>query len=376
MHVDSEKHCVLFPASSKGLHPDEVTIADMLKTQGYSTACIGKWHLGDQPEFLPTRQGFDYYFGIPYSNDMFVEKRGDPPLPLMRNEQVIEAPPDQNLLTKRYTEEALKFIDEKKDEPFFLYLPHAMPHNPVHASEAFRGRSANNTYGDAVEEIDWSTGQILERIKEHGIDEDTLVVFTSDNGASNRFGGSNGPLRGWKGQTLEGGMREPCIVWWPGHVPAGSSSDALTVTLDLLPTFAGLLGMQPPAKYPLDGADIQDILLGQPGAETPHEAFYYYQKGQLQAVRSGPWKLHLPLEKRLKNWGEPDKDIKLQLYNLDADIGERNNVASANPEVVDRLLTLAEKARVEWGDGERTGKRQRAAGYVVSPKPLLLETKE
>lgn len=376
MHVDSEDRCVLFPAAKKGLHPDEVTIADMLKTQGYSTACIGKWHLGDQPEFLPTRQGFDYYFGIPYSNDMFIEKRGHPSLPLMRDEQVIEAPPDQNLLTKRYTEEALKFIDEKKDDPFFLYLPHAMPHNPVHASEAFRGKSANKTYGDAVEEIDWSTGQILDRLKEHGIAEDTLVVFTSDNGASNRFGGSNGPLRGWKGQTLEGGMREPCIAWWPSHIPAGSRSDELTVTLDMLPTFAGLLGMQPPSKYPLDGADIQDILLGKPDAKTPHEAFYYYQKGQLQAVRSGPWKLHLALDKRLKNWGDPDKDIKLQLYNLDADIGEKDNVAAANPGEVDRLLALAEKGRVAWGDGDLTGERQRAAGYVVSPKPLLLEPKE
>jgi len=203
MHESDRNECVLFPVARKGLNPDEITIAEVLKAQGYATACVGKWHLGDQPEFLPTSQGFDYYFGIPYSNDMGANQRNsNPPLPLVRNKKVIEAPADQNTLTQRYTQEVIKFITANKDTPFFIYLPHTMPHNPVHSSEKFRGRSANGGYGDSVEEIDWSTGEILAALKKLDIDERTLVVFTSDNGAAPRWGGSNLPLSGWKGSTM------------------------------------------------------------------------------------------------------------------------------------------------------------------------------
>ncbi|MGD1894986.1 MAG: sulfatase-like hydrolase/transferase, partial [Cyclobacteriaceae bacterium] len=210
-HRDSVGTQVLFPRAKKGLNPNEITLAELLKEQGYATTCIGKWHLGDQPEFLPTHQGFDYYFGIPYSNDM---NRNYVPLPLMRDEKVIEAPVDQNTITRRYTEEAIRFMDEHQNESFFIYLPHAMTHNPLHASDNFRGKSANGIYGDAVEELDWSTGQILKYLRENNLEENTIVIFTSDNGAAPHWGGSNGKLRGWKGSTWEGGMRVPCLMQW------------------------------------------------------------------------------------------------------------------------------------------------------------------
>ena len=373
MHQDERGLCVLFPVAKKGLNPAEITIADMLKEKGYATACIGKWHLGDQPQFLPTRQGFDYYYGIPYSNDMDAEQRlKNPPLPLLRDEKVIEAPVEQDTITKRYTEEAIKFIETNKNRPFFMYLPHAMPHNPVHAGEKFRGKSANGRYGDAVEEIDWSTGRILATLKKLGIDDLTLVVFTSDNGASNRFGGSNGPLRGHKGSTWEGGMREPCIVWWPGHIPAGKACDELATTMDLLPTFARLAGTKSPSDRIIDGKDIWPLMVGKRGATSPHEAFYYYQIDQLQAVRSGKWKLHLPLKQKKKSWGKPTPNVPLQLYDLQADIGETSNVADDHPEVVERLLALAEKAQRDLGDAGREGENQRPAGWVQDAKPQLL----
>ena len=373
MHQDEKGLCVLFPVAKKGLNPAEITIAEMLKEKGYATACIGKWHLGDQPQFLPTRQGFDYYYGIPYSNDMGAEQQSkNPPLPLLRDEKVIEAPVEQDTITKRYTEEAIKFIKANKDRPFFVYLPHAMPHNPVHAGEKFRGKSANGRYGDAVEEIDWSTGQILATLKKLGIDKRTLVVFTSDNGASNRFGGSNGPLRGHKGSTWEGGMREPCIVWWPGYISAGKACDELATTMDLLPTFARLAGTKPPSDRIIDGKDIWPLMASKRGATSPHEAFYYYQIDQLQAVRSGKWKLHLPLEQKKKNWRKPTPNVPLQLYDLQADIGETSNVADDHPEVVKRLLALAEKAQRDLGDVGREGEKQRPAGWVQDAKPQLL----
>ena len=372
MHQNDTGLCVLFPVNKKGLNPDEITIADLLKKNGYATACIGKWHLGDQPQFLPTRQGFDYYFGIPYSNDMGKGKNNNrPPLPLLRNEKVIEAPAKQDTLTKRYTEEAIKFITANKDKSFFIYLPHTMPHNPVYASEKFRGKSANSRYGDTVEEIDWSTGEILAALKKSGVDKNTLVVFTSDNGAHSSFGGGNGLLRGHKGSTWEGGMREPCVVRFPGKVPAGKTCDEIATTMDLLPTFARLAGTKPPTDRIIDGKDIWPLMAGKKGAKSPHEAFYYYQIDQLQAVRSGKWKLHLKLEAKKRNWGKPIPNSPLQLYNLDSDIGEQNNVADRNPDVASRLLALAEEARDDLGDFNRKGRNQRPAGWVENPKPLL-----
>jgi arylsulfatase A-like enzyme len=369
MHKSAKNEWVLFPVAKKGLHPDEITIADLLKSQGYATACVGKWHLGDQPEFLPTRQGFDYYYGIPYSNDMGSRQRKlNPPLPLMRNEKVIEAPADQNTLTKRYTEEVIKFITANKDRPFFVYLPHTMVHNPVHSSEKFQGKSANGGYGDATEEIDWSTGEILATLKKLGVDDNTLVIFTSDNGAASRWGGSNLPLSGFKGGTMEGGMREPCVMRWPGKIPAGGKCDELASTLDLLPTFAKLAGTKAPDDRIIDGKDIWPLMAGAEGAKSPHEAFYYYRLDQLQAVRSGKWKLHLEYE--IKRRGKTTQS-QLRLYDLKADIGEKSNVAEQNPRVVKRLLALAEKAREDLGDGDRKG-NQRAAGLVVTPKPLTM----
>ncbi len=375
MHQNDDGLCVLFPVNKKGLNPEEITIAEILKERGYATACIGKWHLGDQPQFLPTRQGFDYYFGIPYSNDMGGKPGGKrPPLPLLRNETVIEAPANQNTLTKRYTEEVLKFITSNKDKPFFVYLPHTMPHNPVHSSDNFRGKSANKGYGDCVEEIDWSTGRILETLKKLGIDERTLVVFTSDNGASNRFGGGNGPLRGHKGSTWEGGMREPCVMRWPGKISAGKTCDELSSTMDLLPTFARLAGTKPPRDRIIDGKDIRPLIAGKKGAKSPHKAFYYYQIDQLQAVRSGRWKLHLPMKMKKRNWGKGIPDTPLQLYDLKADIGETTNVAAEHPDMVKRLLTLAERAREDLGDVNHKGKHQRPAGWVENSQPLLLSS--
>jgi arylsulfatase A len=373
MHRNSRGKCVLFPVGKKGLNPNEVTIAEILKEQGYATCCIGKWHLGDQRAFLPTRQGFDYYFGIPYSNDMGAQQRREnPPLPLLRNEEVIEAPTEQDTLTKRYTEEAIEFIKRNKDRPFFIYLPHTMVHDPLHAGDEFRGKSANGRYGDAVEEIDWYTGRMLKTLKELDLDKQTLVVFTSDNGASRNYGGSNAPLRGHKGTTWEGGMREPAIMRWPGHIPAGKSCDEMTITMDLLPTFAALAGAQLPVDRTIDGKDIRPLMSGRPDAKSPHEAFYYYQIDQLQAVRSGKWKLHLPLKPKKRNWGKAIPEAPLALYDLENDIAEKNNVAEEHGDVVKRLLALAEEARRDLGDADRKGADLRPAGWVENPKPLLL----
>ena len=376
MDVDAAGLGVLLPVSPKGLNPSEITIAEILRGQGYATACIGKWHLGDQLEFLPTRQGFDYYFGIPYSNDMGTQSGTNrPPLPLMRNEEVIEAPADQDTLTRRYAEEAIRFIGANKHRPFFVYLPHAMPHLPWHVSDAFRGKSANGLYGDAIEEIDWSVGRILGALQELGLDERTLVVFTSDNGAMGLEGCSNRPLRGQKASTWEGGMREPCVMRWPGKIPAGVTRDELACTMDLLPTFAYLAGGKPPGDRIIDGQDIRPLLFGRKEGWAPREAFYYYQMDQLQAVRSGKWKLHLPLKQKKRPWAEPEPDSPAQLYDLQADIGETNNVADRHPDIVERLTALAEKAREDLGDVDRPGKNQRPAGSVPHPSPRILPPK-
>ena len=372
MHQDHNELCVLFPVGKKGLNPDEVTLADVLQQAGYATACIGKWHLGDQPEFLPTRQGFDYYYGIPYSNDMGTNQGPDrPPLPLLRNDNVIEAPVEQTTITRRYTKEAVAFIEQHKDEPFFLYVPHTMPHNPLHASEQFRDQSANGRYGDAVEEIDWSVGEIVKTLKALNLEQKTLVLFTSDNGAAQRWGGSNGPLRGWKGSTWEGGQRVACVVQWPEQIPAGTKAAALTSTMDVLPTFTTLAGASQPSHV-IDGKNIMPILRDA-SDESPHEAFFYYQMGQLQAVRSGVWKLHLPLSDKKRNWGPGEGPQELQLYNLADDIAESHNVANAHPEIVERLLKSAQGARQGLGDLDTAGQQQRPAGWVETPQPLLLK---
>jgi len=365
LHLDERNLCVLFPGGRKGIHADELTVAESLKAEGYATACIGKWHLGDQLEFLPTRHGFDEYYGIPYSNDMVARTGpGRPPLPLMRDEVVVEAPANQDLLTRRYTDEAVRFIREHADEPFFLYLPHSMVHLPLHASDEFRGKSANGIYGDAVEEIDASTGELVATLRELGLAEDTLIVFTSDNGSRGDRGGSNGPLRGRKGQTWEGGQRVPCIAWWPGRVPAGVDCAELTAAFDLFPTFAALAGAEAPE---MDGRDIGALLFGGEDSTSPHEAFFYYQMNQLQAVRSGRWKLHLPLADKRRNWGKSQGEVPAQLFDLVTEVSEKTDVSADHPEIVARLTALADEARQELGDMDLAGSAQREAGWVTEP---------
>ncbi len=355
---------VLFPNSTRGLNPKEVTIAELLKKQGYATACVGKWHLGHQKKFLPTSQGFDYYYGIPFSNDMWLpagmsyakdaklpadlddakRKSGErkrSTVPLMRNEEVIEYPANQPELTERYTQEVIKFITANKGGPFFVYLPHTMPHGPLHISKKFKGKSKGGLFGDVIECIDWGVGQILAALKKLDIDKNTLVVYTSDNGPA---AGSAGPLRGKKGSTWEGGMREPCIMRWPGKIPAGKTCTELCTIMDLLPTVAKLAGTEAPADRVIDGKDIWPLLAGKAGAKTPYDAFFYHtSRGQLAAVRSGKWKLHLkpPARRGKPKKGEP-KLTGSQLFDLTADIGEKTNVAAKNPEVVKRLTKLLE----------------------------------
>ncbi len=379
MHESSRGCFVLVPKDKRGLNPSEITMAHVLKGQGYATACIGKWHLGDQPPFLPRRFGFDYYFGIPFSNDMGSETDQDkngklPPLPLMRNETVIEAPVDQRTVTSRYTAEAIAFIEKNKDKPFLLYLPHMHVHRPLRPGEQFAGKSAGGAYGDTVEEVDFSTGEILAAIKRFGLDENTLVIFTSDNGACRP--GSNAPLSGGKATTLEGGMREPCIMRWLGKVPAGTVCDEVTSTIDLMPTLARLAGTSAPTDRIIDGKDISDLILGKPGAKSPHtEGFFYYFMSQLQAIRLGKWKLRLGLDPEIGKWmGTPQGKTEARLYDLQADIGEKNNVAADHPDVVARLTALAEVARKDIGDYKRKGAGQRQPGYVENP--VLIRMKE
>ena len=396
MHHNPRDGWVLRPLSRHGLHPDETTIAEVLKKQGYATAIIGKWHLGDQPLFLPTRQGFDWFFGVPYSDDMTARTWQDgsvwPPLPLMENEEVIEAPCDRDGLTKRYTERAMRWIAEHRDEPFFVYFPHAMPGSTKtpFSSPAFKGKSNNGPWGDSIEELDWSIGVMLDQLEELGIAENTFVIWTSDNGAPinrdpNDFSrGSNRPLHGRGYTTSEGAFRVPTIVWQPGRVPAGTVCDELATTMDLLPTFAKLAGGRPPSKHRLDGHDITPLLYGEPNAKSPYDAFYYYDQQQLQAVRRGPWKLFLPVQSaRHPHFGKQLSPQNL-LFNVVDDIGCRNNVADRHPEVVAKLSELAERAREDLGDGDRRGAGQREPGkisdeaqprpQVKRPKPTASET--
>jgi len=334
---------VLFPRDSIGLNPDEVTIADVLKTRGYATACVGKWHLGHLPQFLPTSNGFDSYFGIPYSNDMdgvkgknrnldrtWQQKDYSPwNVPLMRNEDIIERPADQTTLIERYTQEAVKFIQKNKKRPFFLYLPHTMPHVPLFVSDEFFVEDVHKAYKATIEQIDSSVGRVLEALKKAGVDKNTLVVFTSDNGpwlSKKHHGGSALPLRDGKFSTYEGGMREPCIARWPGRIPAGNVCPQVCSTIDLLPTFAQLAGAKLPADRAIDGKDIWPLMSGTPGAKSPHKAFFYYRGSKLEAVRSGKWKLR--------------RGKKTELYDLQADISEANNVAAEHPGIVKRLTYI------------------------------------
>ncbi len=366
------------PNSPTGLNASEQTIAEMLKPRGYATAIFGKWHLGDREAFLPTHHGFDEYLGLPYSNDMRkTEKRKAdyPDLPLVEGTKTIEVEPDQSKLTTLYTERAVKFIDANKDRPFFLYVPHSMPHVPLAVSDKFKGKSPRGMYGDVVMEIDWSVGQILHKLKSAGMDENTLVVFASDNGPWLRYGdhaGSARPLREGKGTSFEGGVRVPAIFRWPGKIPAGRESAEPVMTIDILPTIAKLAGAEISRERVLDGKDIWPVIAGEPGAKSPHEALYLYWINDLQAVRSGKWKLHFPHDYRTAPQPgaggtigpQGTEKIELSLFDLEADVGETKNVAADHPDVVKRLQDLAELAREDMGDTltKRTGKNVREPG--------------
>lgn len=386
---------VLFPAAAVGLSPEEVTVAEVLKQGGHATACIGKWHLGDQPEFLPTAQGFDHYYGIPYSNDMgpagegsksslgkplpkekkvvvnveHAKKTGNdetglrgadqPPLPLVDDHNVVERvkADGQQTFTHRYTERAVKYIEEHQKEPFFLYLPHNAVHGPHYPHHDYVGKSGGTLQNDWVMEVDWSVGRVLDTLRKLKLDTNTLVIFTSDNGGPLNHGASNKPLRGGKGSTLEGGMRVCTIAWWPGRVQSGTSSGLITSHMDWLPTFAALAGAKLPEGRKIDGQDISPVLLGQEGAKG-HEAFYYYDGFNLQAVRSGPWKLQLSGKTK-------------ELFQLETDIGEAKNVAAEHPDQVARLEALAETMKADLGDKTRDFPGVRPLGHVDAPQPLI-----
>jgi len=371
----------LGPRSKTGINSNEVTLAEILKARGYATAIYGKWHLGDAPQFLPTRHGFDEWFGLPYSNDMWpfhpTSGTNYPQLPLFENEKVVQLMPDQTQLTTWYTERAVKFIERNKERPFFLYVPHNMPHVPLHVSAKFAGKSGRGLYGDVISEIDWSVGEILSTLKRNGLDDNTLVVFTSDNGPWLLYGdhsGSAQPLREGKATSFDGGVREPCLMRWSGRIPAGTVCREMAWSMDLLPTITKLAGTTTPTDRIIDGRDIWPLMSGQPGAKTPHEAFYYYWDRGLEAVRAGQWKLHLGHEYVKPDprggGGQPGKyskpKIGVELFDLVKDVRETNNLAARYPEVVARLQSIAEEARVDLGDSltKRTGLNMRAPGKL------------
>ena len=376
---------VFVSADPKGLHPDEITIAEVLRDAGYKTGMFGKWHLGDQPEFLPTRQGFEEFYGLPYSHDIHhlnnKSKGKFPPLPLLEGETVIELEPNADLLTKRFTERAVQFIETHKDEPFFLYVPHPLPHRPIHFSEAFaeglsdevkaafeeekRTGTINYAVRDKLyfrsgEEIDWSVGEILDALKANGVDKNTIVIFTADNGqARPPVGiGSAKPLKGSKGTTWEGGLRVPTVIRWPAGITPGSDTDELLTAMDLLPTFANLAGGEVPTDRVIDGKDILPVLTE--GAERPPEVFFYYRINSLQAVRSGKWKLQLG--------GPKQHGGGKALFNLEEDIGETRNVAAQHPEVVARLRKYVRAFN------EDLKYNSRPIGKADNPKPLTLSS--
>jgi arylsulfatase A-like enzyme len=344
----SEKRRVLFPNSVGGLPASEITIAKGLQAKGYVTAAIGKWHEGHLPQFLPTKHGFDSWFGVPYSNDMDrlpQPKPGEPKwaqnnVPLMRNTEIVERPADQTTLTRRYTEEAVKIIRSNKDKPFFLYLAHTMPHVPIYASEAFAGKSPRGLYGDVVEELDWSVGQVLEALRAEGLDRKTLVVFTSDNGPwliMKENGGSAGLLQEGKGSTWEGGVREPGIFWWPGKIAAGTVARDIACTIDLLPTIFKLAGAEVPADRPIDGVDLSPLLFGKgPGAR---QSLMYYRDTTVFAVRKGPWKMHVATQSAYGK-DAPKKHDPPLLFNLAKDPSEKFDVGAQHADVIADLKKL------------------------------------
>lgn len=368
--------------ATHGINPDELTIAEMLKPRGYASAAFGKWHLGHERQFLPRQHGFDEYLGLPYSNDMWPhhpqQKDFYPDLPLIDGDAVAKLDPDQSQLTKQYTERAVTFIERNRDKPFFLYLAHTMPHVPIFASEKFKGKTGQGLYGDVIAEIDWSVGQVLDAIERMKLDDNTLVVFTSDNGPWMSYGnhaGSRGDLREDKGTAFEGGVRVPFVARWPGRIPRGATGKLPAMTIDLLPTFAKLAGATVSSERIIDGRDIWPLLTNARDARAPHDALYFYWGRELHAIRSGQWKLHLPhpyrsLE-RAGNDGAPgvyvQKQLELSLFDLDADPGETANVASRHPEVVERMQALAERAREDLGDAltNRTGKNVRPPGGKI-----------
>ncbi len=359
---------VMFPRNNHGLNPDEITLPELLKDQGYATAIIGKWHLGNQDMFQPLKHGFDYWYGTPSSNSqgfyptlkqyapdcLFREgytrenifELDEAKCPLVRNNSVIEVPADQTQFTQRYTCETIRFITQNRDKPFLVYLAHNMPHIPLHASVKFIGSSKLGIYGDTIQELDWSTGEILRSLKELGLDKNTLVIFTSDNGPNTATGGSAGPLKGGKGSTLEGGVRVPFVARWPGTIPAGTESDAAITGMDLLPTLSKLAGGDVPGDRVIDGKDIWPLLAGKPDAKSPHEAIYYLRGRGVDGIRVGDWKYRVatdkpPKEKRSKR--QPACESKLKkvnvetLYNLSEDIGEQTNLIVEHPEIAQRL---------------------------------------
>ncbi len=385
-------HGALGPADPRGLSDREVTLAQLFKSKGYATGMAGKWHVGRPSRFLPTHRGFDEYLGLPYSNDMWprhpeAKPGAYPPLPLIEGDKVVKpemTPEDQAQLTTWYTERAVKFIDANKDRPFFFYLAHNMPHVPLFVSDKFKGKSERGLYGDVIEEIDWSVGEVLAALKRNGIEENTWVIFTTDNGPWLSYGehaGSAAPLREGKGTNWEGGTRVPCIMRWLGKIPAGSVSRDMLMTIDLFPTMAKQINAEPPA-HKIDGLDVWPLIAGEPGAKNPHDAyFFYYEMNQLQAVTSGDgrWKLQLPHTYRtlegqpIANGGTPAKyqERKLEqteLYDLENDVGESTNVADKNPEIVKQLEAFAESAREDLGDAlmKRKGSGAREPGRVAA----------
>ncbi len=383
----------LAPTSTIGINANETTLAEVLKEKGYKTAIYGKWHLGHQKQFLPLQHGFDEYFGLPYSNDMWpvdydgspapeghFKKKAYPTLPLIQNNERIEditTLEQQGMLTSRYTEKAVDFIKRNKNNPFFLYLPHSMPHVPINASPRFRGKSQQGLYGDVIMEIDWSIGEVLKALKANGLDKNTLVIVTSDNGPWLNYGnhaGSSGGYREGKGTSYEGGQRVPCVMRWKGTMPEGLVCNKLSSTIDLLPTIAKFCQAKLPSNK-IDGLDISELLKGNLSAEPRKSFYYYYHKNSLEAVRKGNWKLVLAHNGRTYEGFQPGNDgypgqvnenslVPMALYDLRRDPGERYDVQKTYPKIVEELLQLAEEAREDLGDDitQKTGKNNREAG--------------
>ncbi|MHB8897941.1 MAG: sulfatase family protein [Thermoguttaceae bacterium] len=370
--------------ANHGISSGEMTIADVVKPKGYATACFGKWHLGHHPKFLPTNHGFDRYVGLPYSNDMWpghpTGGKSYPNLPLLDGTKVIDADVndrDQEQLTTLYTEKAVEFIRQNREKPFFLYVPQSMVHVPLYVSDKFRGKSQRGLFGDVVMEVDWSVGQILDTLRQLQLEKKTMVVFTADNGPWLSYGdhaGSAGGLREGKGTMFEGGCREPTVMWWPGTIPAGSVCSVPAMTIDLLPTIAGLAGAPLP-KNKIDGKDIWPLIAGQAGATSPQEAYFFYYGPQLQAMRMGPWKLHFPhnyqtLSGRKGGTGgmpvpyDP-ATIGLSLFNLETDPAENRDVKDEHPDVVAEMQKLADAMRADLGDGKTPGPGRREPGQLA-----------